>query len=397
MTKLNGLSKRKKPRSILAICSIVSVLSTPAWTEETKVFSIHRGVNVAGPFVGVLPQAGPDGQVSRLIGNAGAPNQYGPADLIKLGYDFIRIPVNPAPLLENPPVVRDRMLNEIEDGIRAYLAVGLHVIFDLHFWSPPNKLWTPAYVVGDMDGLGFAAYRGLVRDIAARLAHYPYGDVAVELMNEPPASNYQPNRWGDEQRLLLKEVRDIAPTLPIVVTGYGGQLDGLLSLRLQDIDVRDKNLIFTFHFYEPFLFTHQGYPGYPYIGGLPYPPPMGSMTDALNITIDLIDAAKLSTEDARAAKTRTRKQIDRYFAHVPSSDVIERRLDAVMVWAHANEIAASQLLLGEFAAINWRKTDTPQYLASRIRWDEDVQSAAEKRGIATAYWNLPPRKGRVFR
>jgi hypothetical protein len=69
----------------------------------------------------------------------------------------------------------------------------------------------------------------------------------------------------------------------------------------------------------------------------------------------------------------------------------------LMAWVNTNGIPPSRILLGEFAALNWRRTVSPDYVASRVCRDEDVKAAAAERGIAWAYWNLPNQKGPIFR
>ena len=373
--------------------------STPSAAQEpVSSFSMHRGVNVVGPFVRIkaLP-SNSDGQISDFQGMQKYPDWYNGKELRQAGYDFIRLPVNPALLLENPPIVRARMLDGVEEDVRPFLSAGLRVAFDLHLWVPVNKVWNQNTIVSG-DPSAFAAYRALVRELAFRLARYPHGEVALELFNEPINLNCQSIGWISQQKVLLSDVRAVAPVLPVVVSGCLGSLDGLVAMKKSDIDMKDKNLIYTFHFYDPFLFTHQGgYNDFLYIEGVPYPASLGNIGSTVNVTNHNIDGSVLPLADALAVKARAAKQITQYFAQAPNRAFVERRFDEVVAWAKSNDVSPSQILLGEFAAINWRKTDTPEYLRARRTWDEDVQSAAEQRGIAWAFWYLPYPKGPLFR
>jgi endoglucanase len=367
--------------------------------QETKMFfSMRKGINVAGPFVRVKPAPeNPDGQISGFWTLERYSDWYTGEDLRRAGFDFVRLPINPAVFLENPPAVRARLFDEVEEGVRFYLSAGLRVVFDLHFWNPPNKTWTEQSITARSDTAAFAAYRELIGEISLRLDKYPHGDVAFELLNEPSLNNCKTG-WILMQQALLREVRKRAPVLPVVVTGCGGQLDGLLALDRSQIDMTDKNLIYTFHFYEPFLFTHQGgYRYFLYIEGVPYPATAGSLSTTLDLTTRAIDQSDLSTVDSLAAKSYATKEVAHYFAQAPNQAFIDQRFDKVIAWSHANGISASQILLGEFAAMNWRKTDRPDYRQARRVWDEDVQSSADKRGIAGAFWSLPYPKGPLFR
>lgn len=362
-------------------------------------FPMKHGINVAGAFVRAqaFRSPGPDGQVSGFAGLARDPPAYSAAELRSMGFDFVRLPVNPAPLLENPPAVRARLLTEVERGIAPYRAQGVGVILDLHFWRPANKVWTDTAVISAADPAVFARYRALVVEIAARLARYPDRQVALELLNEPPHQICAADRWFRLQSELVRAVRGVAPRLPIVVTGCNDGVDDLTAMTPANTDLGDPNLIYTFHFYDPFLFTHQAYPGRPYIDGVPYPARAGRMEDTLARTNARIEAENLPDLDAARARLSAARDIARYFVQAPDRAYIDKRLDRVTAWARANHIAPSRLLLGEFAAIDWRTTDSPARLKARLAWDDDVKAAADARGVAWAYWNLPAAKGAIFR
>ena len=55
----------------------------------------------------------------------------------------------------------------------------------------------------------------------------------------------------------MREVRASNPTRPVVIGGeFWSGIDSLATLPLPD----DPYLVATFHYYEPFAFTHQGAP-----------------------------------------------------------------------------------------------------------------------------------------
>ena len=61
--------------------------------------------------------------------------------------------------------------------------------------------------------------------------------------------------WNDLIRRDVTEIRQIAPDIKIVVGGI--RWNSASTLELLDPPY-DENIIFTFHYYDPFLFTHQG-------------------------------------------------------------------------------------------------------------------------------------------
>ncbi|TAN13893.1 MAG: glycoside hydrolase family 5 protein [Chitinophagaceae bacterium] len=91
------------------------------------------------------------------------------------------------------------------------------------------------------------------RQIATRYKYTDPDEVFFELYNEPHyISDMQ---WKKCALQLIKVVHDIAPEHTIVIGGAGwNSIHGLIQLGT----LPDSNIIYTFHFYDPFLFTHQG-------------------------------------------------------------------------------------------------------------------------------------------
>ncbi len=83
-----------------------------------------------------------------------------------------------------------------------------------------------------------------------------YGDfkhVAFELLNEV-VENETAKPWNELINATVKKIREHAKTTPII---YGGiQWNSAKTLKLLDKPA-DDNVIYTFHMYEPLIFTHQ--------------------------------------------------------------------------------------------------------------------------------------------
>ncbi len=80
-----------------------------------------------------------------------------------------------------------------------------------------------------------------------------YDNVAFELLNEV-VEEENAELWNELIRRTVPVIRDITKNTPII---YGGiQWNSAGTLKYLEIP-EDDNIIFTFHFYEPLVFTHQ--------------------------------------------------------------------------------------------------------------------------------------------
>ena len=77
-------------------------------------------------------------------------------------------------------------------------------------------------------------------------------NIVFELMNE--VSNTKPELWNNLATETISEIRKLNPDRKIIIgsTNYNS------ANTLNDLKVfEDENIIYTFHFYDPFEFTHQ--------------------------------------------------------------------------------------------------------------------------------------------
>lgn len=76
--------------------------------------------------------------------------------------------------------------------------------------------------------------------------------VAFELLNEIVEET--PERWNSLARRTVQAIRKITPLSKIVIGGI--QWNSAKTVKYLDAPY-DENIVYNFHFYEPFLFTHQ--------------------------------------------------------------------------------------------------------------------------------------------
>ncbi len=90
------------------------------------------------------------------------------ARLKSLGLDFVRLPLDPGPFLAATPSQRDTLFGDVMAAVRLALAQGLSVVVNPHINGATHH-WNHGRLLMSADTPGFALYRALVVELAARL------------------------------------------------------------------------------------------------------------------------------------------------------------------------------------------------------------------------------------
>jgi hypothetical protein len=313
------------------------------------------------------------------------------AALRRAGIDFVRLPVDPGPLLAFSGAQRERLLADVLGAVELALARDLSVVVNLH----PNGAthhWNPHNLVGAVSAPLFTRYLGLVRDIAARLAGFDAARVALEPVNEPPQGCGSAD-WALMQSELLRTARLAAPGLTLVATGACGSM--IAGLEALDPAPLGDNVIYTFHFYEPYVFSHQGAPWmsdepmYRYLNAVPWPSSAGSKPQTL-AAVAVRMAADRGTPEAekRAVAAAIERVLAQYFDARPDRRFIERYFARVTAWAERHRVEPGRILLGEFGALRTDVRYVAAHVHDRARYIRDVRETCEAAGMPWAFWNL---------
>jgi hypothetical protein len=315
------------------------------------------------------------------------------AELRARGFDFLRLPMDPAPLLRlGPGPEQDALIAQIVTTAREVQATGLKVIVDMHSIPRPDESWGTDDIVGDP--ALFDAHVALVARVGAALHGLDPTRTAFELLNEPTGDcdaiyGGGPMTWPAQLARLHAAARAAAPDLPLILSGacWGGA-DGLAVL--DPADYADDNLLWSFHSYDPFLFTHQAasWTGgtLPFFADIPYPP--ASLDD--DLAASLAGDAETRVKDGYITSDTpvTRADLDaemvRYRSLPP--DVISAELRRAADWADRHGIPRNRLILGEFGAIREDMTGRRFENTNRAGFLDDKRSAAEDLGIGWAVW-----------
>jgi endoglucanase len=312
------------------------------------------------------------------------------------GFDFLRMPVDPAPFLSNnTDGVRERLYESVLESARLVNKAGLKVIVDLHLIHGGGARGPGmAEVMGDE--ATFERYLDIVRRMGRMLSREDPAMLAFELMNEPVVGceeNATQNPWPEKLKRLYAAARSSATKLTLVLSGNCySSAEGLAALDPKDIP--DDNVIWTFHSYQPFLLTHQGanWAGdfIRYVTGLPYPPHSVPRAE-LDAALEKI-RGNIRAKAPFLRRSGMLAYLDEQIATMDTDEKLLSVMDAPFKladeWAKKNGIPPENIFLGEFGMIR-QEYGNPFVIPaqSRAAYVRDMIARAEAHGFPWSIWS----------
>ena len=165
--------------------------------------------------------------------------------MVALGLKHVRLCIEPRVLMDQATgeVVPERA-GQLEAAIRRFQRAGLLVVVDLHNENREaelNPAWQDAFVK-------------FWSALAPRLSKFDPDLTVLEIINEPVFSGRE-QEWPPFNERLADVIRQHAPQHTIMTSGANwGGIDGLKKMK----PLPDQNIVYSFHCYDPFPFTHQG-------------------------------------------------------------------------------------------------------------------------------------------
>ncbi|MDR3518749.1 MAG: cellulase family glycosylhydrolase [Azospirillaceae bacterium] len=193
-----------------------------------------------------------------------------------------------------------------------------------------------------------------VEGVSTLLARLPDSrSVAVEAMSEPPScpgDNGPISTWATTQKVLYHLIRQKLPHSVFIVTGTGwGQVDGLMKFDPSPY-LDDPNTLFTFHYYEPFLFTHQATVwlrpdrANQYVRDLDWP-----VTEENRQPVEKHALAELAADaNSDPAVRKGLQDLFSTYQTQGTQSFLVQRFESVAGWARQHNIAANRILVGEY-------------------------------------------------
>jgi endoglucanase len=278
--------------------------------------------------------------------------------LIKsMGFDHVRFTLNCAPMFQRGQADRipPDYLAMVDSAVKMILDQGLAVIIDIH----PDSDFKAKLAADDA---AVEQFEDFWRSLAKHYSTLEPERVFFEVLNEPEFHDRY--RWAGVQARLVRAIREGAPNHTIIVAGANwSAVSELLFLE----PLRDANIIYNFHFYEPQIFTHQGATWSTnfqhYLAKVPYPS-----------TPENVQSAVTQAPDAINQLVIVQYGLDRW-----NADRVNGEIALAATWGKRWNVPVT---CNEFGV--YRAAVAPQ---DRLAWIHDVRTALEKNGMGWTMWD----------
>ena len=318
------------------------------WAEEPGsgiAANFTKGVNLAGCY-----EVGAEQNANNIW--MGHINDRHFSFLASIGVDVVRIPMQFGYFVENTSTYKfqQSFFDRLDETIDLAEKYGMHIIVDNHIWGWYDKQSDPE-----------AALKAVWLQVAEHCKNRST-KVVYELFNEPDGT-YWHEHWHDVQGKVLEAVRTVDTKHTVIVTPTNYKTIADMP------EYADDNIIYTSHFYEPFVFSHQG----------------GSWTRLRTIGGMLSFPYNPATDDIAAAAQKV-KDIDvsspeiAWVEAYPTTGTVENVQS--LLKKDIDEVArrGSKLYIGEFGALKYPA------LESRCNWLRTVANYCRQNGAAYTVW-----------
>ncbi len=269
-----------------------------------------------------------------------------------LGCDVIRLPINLHAMTNGSPdyTLDPLFLEFLDKAVTWAEELQINLILDNHTFSPDvntdlnigtilNKVW-----------------KQMAQHYKDRSEYILY-----EILNEPHGITTA--QWGAIQKGAIDAIRSVDTKHTIIVGASGFNTYS----ELKDLPVySDSKLIYTFHFYDPFIFTHQGAswgsPSMVPLAGVPFP----------------YNSASMPACPASLKGTWVESNLNSYSSNGTDAKV-KSLIDIAVNFKTSRNV---KVFCGEFGVYI---PNSPN--ADRVYWYEVVRKYLEEKGIPWTIWD----------
>jgi endoglucanase len=348
-----------------AICTVFLVLLSSCWSQATpSQINFSKGVNLAHWFF--LPVVADEKmETSAYLQKWMTESEV--RSIAKAGFNHVRLPIDPDFLQPNwakgDLTIQGDRLAAIDRAISLIEAENLGVILDLHPTRPLNLESQPY-------GTDYQNIETIWRTLSDRYRKNSQM-IAYEILNEPLVENSA--LWHDIAERLVALIRQVDSFHTVIVPASGFSGVGEL-LNFQPIS--GDRLLYTFHFYAPLVFTHQGatwLENYASLTNIPYPLE-GSVTQGI------------PSEGRSQRSPEAQKLWEGYRTSQFNRAQLETQIKQVVQWRDRYNVS---LYCGEYGVHNV----APK--GDRVRWHKDVSELLTQENIGHAVWSYRAAFGLV--
>jgi endoglucanase len=269
-----------------------------------------------------------------------------------LGCDVIRLPINLHSMTSGAPdfLIDPLFYSFLDQAVDWATELNINLIIDNHTFDPA--------IPTD------ASIRPILTKVWLQMAeHYKNSpdNIFYEVLNEP--HGISDIVWNSIQLDVINSIREIDTTHFIIVGGAGwNSYNNLNAIPAYS----DNKLIYTFHFYDPFVFTHQGTgwnnPSMVPLGGIPFP----YHADSMPVFPDILKGTWVESE----------------FNNYPGAgnvDHVKSLLDIAIQFKNSRNVP---VFCGEFGVYIPNSKNN-----HRVFWYETVRKYLEENGIPWTTWD----------
>ena len=346
------------------ILFFVALIATAMWTmtacnnktekettEEQNNFRIRRGTNVSH----WLSQSEERGEARK---------EHIQEDdferLEQLGFDFVRIPIDEEQFWDEQgnklPEAWELLDNALKWAGKHHLRaiVDLHIIRS-HYFNAANEGGANTLFTSDEAQQQLIDMWYQLSDV---LKGYSCDSVAYEFMNEPVAEDHE--QWNQLVAKVHKALREREPQRTLVI---GSNLwQGYQTIKYLKVPEGDKNIILSFHYYNPMILTHYG----------AWWTPLGKYKGKVNYPGILV-----SKEDYEAAPDSLKPQLEPFTKEEWNIDRIRADFKDAIEAAKKYNL---QLVCGEWGVYE------PVDRELAYKWYKDMLSVFDEFDIAWTTW-----------
>ena len=269
-----------------------------------------------------------------------------------LGCDVVRLPINLHAMTSGTQdyIIDPLFFNFLDEVVDWFKEANMHLILDNHTFDPSVNT-DPSVEIP------------LIKVWTQMADHYKdnYENIYYEILNEP--HGIADEVWGQIQQRVINAIRAVDKNHTIIV----GPANWNSYSSLENLpEYSDNNLIYTFHFYDPFIFTHQGAgwtnPSMEPLAGVPFP----------------YDADKMPECPAELKDTWIEKALSSYSAE-GNLDHVKKLIDIAVDFKNTRNVP---VFCGEFGVYMNNSNNS-----DRVYWYQEVRKYFDEKEIPWTIWD----------